>query len=149
MHDLINSIKIEQPIAPQTLQASAVVGTAIDMQGAQSLSIIVAVGNIADTLDASNRLDVKIEHADDNGAGAPGSYSDCVDADVLNASGLASGVFLSVDAAGKENKRHAIGYIGGKRFVRVTATPVSLETGGPMAVLAIKGNLAAAPAANT
>ena len=149
MHDLINSIKIEQPIAPQTVQASAVAGTAIDMQGAESLSIIVAVGNIADTLDASNRLDVKIEHADDNGSGAPGSYAACTDEHVLNAEGLEEGVFLSVDAAGKESKRHAIGYIGGKRFVRVTATPVSLETGGPVAVLAIKGNLASAPAANS
>lgn len=145
MHDLINSVSIIQALAPQTVQAAPVVAAAIDMQGAETLAVIVAVGAIGDTLDASNRLDVKIEHADDDGTGSAGAYSACVDADVLGASGLAAGVFLKVDATGKTSKRHTLAYAGGKRFVRVTATPVSLETGGPIAVLAIKGNLAQNP----
>ena len=146
MHDLINSVAILQTVAPQTVQATPVVGSAIDMQGAESLAVVIAVGAFGDTLDASNRLDVKIEHADDDGSGNAGAYNACGDADVIGASGLAAGVFLKVDAAGKAGKRHTLSYIGGKRFVRVTATPVSLETGGPIAVLAIKGNLAQKPA---
>lgn len=145
MHDLINSVSLIQAIAPQTVQAAAVTSTAIDMQGAQSLAIVIAVGAIGDTLDASNRLDVKIEHADDDGAGTPAAYTSCADTDVIGASGLTGGVFLKLDAPAKANARHAIAYNGGKRFVRVIATPVSLETGGPVAVLAIKGNLAQQP----
>lgn len=142
MHDLINSLAVIQAVAPQTVLSAPVTGAAIDMQGAENLAFIVAVGAVGDTLDADNRIDVKIEHADDDGSGNAGAYAACGDADVLGASGLANGVFLSIDAAGKTNKRHTLAYQGGKRFVRVSATPVSLESGGAVAVLAIKGNLA-------
>lgn len=147
MHDLLNSLGIAQIIAPQTVQAAPVAGSAIDMQGCESLALIVAVGEIADTLDSDNRIDVKIEHADDDGTGNPGAYAACSDADVMASETLVSGVFLSIDDTALENKRHAIGYCGGKRFVKVTATPVSMTTGGPLAVLAIKGNLSQRPAA--
>lgn len=148
MHDLVNSLSILQSLQPQVIQAAALDSGNIDMQGAEALAVVVLVGDIADTLDADNRIDVKIEHADDN-AGSPGSYAACTDEDVLNFTGLSSGVFLSINAAGKEQKRHVIGYKGGKRFVKVTATPVSMSTGGPIAMLAIKGNLGQKPQDNT
>ncbi len=148
IHDLVNTIAIEQSAQPQIIQAAAVSTGNIDMQGYESLAVAVLVGNISDTLDPGNRIDVKIEHADDDGTGAPGAYTACADADVLNATGLAAGQFLSIDAAGKEQKRHVIGYAGGKRFVKVTATPVSIETGGPIALVALKGTPARAPVAN-
>lgn len=147
MRDLINSVSVIQAVAPQTVQAAPVTGSAIDLQGAESLAVIVAVGAIVDTLDANNRLDVKIEHADDDGTGNAAAYAACGDSDVQGAAHpLSNGVFLSVDAAGKPNQRYAVSYIGGKRFVRVILTPVSLETGGAAAVLAIKGHLAQSPA---
>lgn len=145
MHDLINSVAVIQALAPQTVSATPVVSSVIDMQGAESLACVIAVGAIVDTLDASNRIDVKIEHADDDGSGAPAAYAPCSDADVAGKSGLVNGIFLSVDAAGKAGKSHALAYTGGRRFVRLTATPVSLETGGPLAIVAIKGNLAQKP----
>lgn len=148
LHDLVNNIAVEQCLAPQTIQGSALNSGNIDCRGFEAVAMVIAVGNIADALDGSNRLDLKIEHADDNGSGAPGSYADCADDDVLNFTGLSSGKFLSVDDAGKEGKRHVIGYRGGKRFIKVTATPVSLETGGPIAMLALKGTAAQAPVAN-
>ncbi len=149
MHDIVNNLALTQVLTPQTIQGSALNSGNIDMQGAETLAVVVMVGNIADTLDASHRIDVKIEHADDDGTGAPGSYAACADADVLNATGLSSGIFVSVDSAGEEQKRHVIGYRGGKRFVKVTATPVSLSTGGAIAMLAIKGNLSSLPVTNS
>lgn len=149
MHDIVNNINISQVLNPQTIQASALNSGNIDMQGCETLAVAVMIGNIVDTLSGSVRIDVKIEHADDDGAGAPGTYAACTDADVLNATGLSSGIFVSVDAAGKELKRHVIGYRGGKRFVKVTATPVSLSTGGPIAMLALKGNLSYLPTTNS
>lgn len=149
MHDIVTNVKIEQSLNPQTIQGSALNSGNIDMQGAETAAIVVLVGNIADTLDSTHRIDVKIEHADDDGTGAPGSYAACADADVLNFTGLASGVFLSIDAAGKKQKRHVIEYKGGKRFVKVTATPVSIATGGPIAMMALKGNINQAPAVNS
>jgi hypothetical protein len=149
MHDLVNNLGLIQSVNPQTIQASALDTGNIDMQGAGMLAVVLLVGNIADTLDATHRIDVKIEHADDDGTGAPAAYAACADEDVLNFANLSAGKFLSIDAAGKKQKRHVIGYKGGKRFVKVTATPVSLTTGGPVAMLAIKGNLNQTPANNT
>ncbi|MBL8712277.1 MAG: hypothetical protein JNM12_05210 [Alphaproteobacteria bacterium] len=149
MHDLINTLSIQQTLRPQTVQGSALNSGNIDMQGAEALAIVVLVGDIADALDTSHRIDLKIEHAEDDGTGAPASYAACTDDDVLNFTGLTSGIFMAVDGSGDEQKRHVIGYRGGKRFVKVTATPVSLSTGGPIAMLAIKGNLSSLPVANT
>jgi hypothetical protein len=148
MHNIVNNIGIEQSLMPQVIQASAVNTGNIDLQGAEALAVVVLVGNIVDTLDGTHRIDVKIEHAEDDGTGAPGAYAACADDDVLNFTGLASGIFLSVDASGKKQKRHVIGYRGGRRFVKVTATPVGLTTGGPIALLALKGNLNQLPVTN-
>ncbi|MEZ0260281.1 MAG: hypothetical protein ACAH80_04685 [Alphaproteobacteria bacterium] len=144
MHDIVNNLTISQVLAPQVIQAAALDSGNIDMQGHEILAVAVLVGNIVDTLDADNRIDVKIEHAD-----ATDAYTACTDEDVLNFTGLSSGTFLAIDAAGKESKRHVIGYRGGKRYVKVTATPVSMSTGGPIAMVAIKGNASAAPVTNT
>lgn len=146
--DTLSSLKIDQALAPQTVQAAAVNSGNIDTQGFDSLTVTVLVGDIADTLGSSNRLDLTIEHADDDGTGSPGSYAACADADVIGYSGLSSGLFKSVDSDTEDQARYAIGYRGDKRFVRVTATPVSLVTGGPVAMVAIKGHPHTGPADN-
>lgn len=148
MQDIVSNIAVEQALAPQNIQGAALNSGNIDTLGCGTLAVVIAVGNIVDTLGASNRIDVKIEHADDNGSGAPAGYTACTDEDVLNFTGLASGLFLSIDTAGEESRRHVIGYRGGKRFVKVTATPVSLATGGPIAMIALKGNTAQKPVSN-
>lgn len=144
MHDIVNNLTITQCLAPQVIQAAALDSGNIDMQGYETLAVAMLVGNITDTLDADNRIDVKIEHGD-----ATDAYTACTDEEVLNFTGLSSGIFLTIDAAGKEQKRHVIGYRGGKRYVKVTATPVSMSTGGPIAIVAIRGNAAQAPVTNT
>lgn len=149
MHDIISNIGVAQALNPQVVQGSALTSGNIDTLGAETVAVVVLVGEIVDTLDASNRLDLKIEHAEDDGTGSPAAYGPCADTDVLNFTGLSSGLFKSVADAEDENKRYAIGYVGGRRFVKVTATPVSLSTGGPIAMLALKGNLSQKPASNT
>jgi hypothetical protein len=148
-HDIVNNFSIAQVLNPQTIQAAALDSGDIDCQGVETLAVALLVGDIADVLDSTHRIDVKIEHAEDDGTGSPGAYAACTDEDVLNFTGLSSGQFLSIDVAGKEQKRHVIGYRGGRRFVKVTATPVTLTTGGPIAMLTIKGNLNQKPASNT
>ena len=149
MHDIVNNIGISQVLMPQTIQAAALNSGNIDLQGAEALAVVLLVGAVADTLDSTHRIDVKIEHADDDGTGAPGAYAACADADVLNFTGLSSGQFLSIDTSGEKQKRYVIGYVGKKRFVKVTATPVTLTTGGAIAMLALKGNLNQLPVTNS
>ncbi|MBI3440664.1 MAG: hypothetical protein HY052_02480 [Proteobacteria bacterium] len=149
MHSLVDNIGIEQSLAPQTIQASALNSGNIDTLGSDTLAITVLIGAMADTLSSSVHLDLKIEHADDDGTGSPGAYAACADTDVLHFSSLSgAGVFLSLTANSQTQKRCVIGYTGGKRFVRVTATPVSLTTGGPIAMLALKGSVHQLPVAN-
>lgn len=149
MHNIASTLSIAQVLNPQTITASALSSGNIDMQGAETLAVVLLVGNISEALDGSHKIDVKIEHADDDGTGSPAAYGACTDSDVLNASGLVSGVFLTVDSNTEEQKRHVVEYIGGKRFVKVTATPTGLSTGGPVAMLALKGNLTQRPVSNS
>jgi hypothetical protein len=149
MHNIVHNIETTLVLAPQTVQAAAVNSGTIDTQGSETLAVVVMVGTIGETLDSENRIDLKIEHADDNGSGAPASYSPCTDDDVQNASDLSAGIFAVIDHADKAQKRHMVEYTGGKRFVKVTATPVSLATGGPVAMLALAGNAAQKPVSNT
>lgn len=149
MHNLISNVVVTQAITPQLITSSALNTGNIDLQGAEDLTLAVLVGDIADTTSGSVKVAFKLEHADDDGTGAPGAYGSCADADVLNFTSLSSGVFLTVDAAGKESKRYVIGYRGGKRFVKLTATPTGLTNGGPIAVVALKNNIAQLPVDNT
>lgn len=149
MHDITSNIGILQLLPPQTIQAAALDSGDIDLQGAESLAIAILVGNIADGLSGAARIDVKIEHAEDDGSGAPGPYAACTDEDVLNFANLDAGTFLVIDAPAQENRRHVIGYRGGRRFVKVTATPVGLATGGPVAMIGLKANAAQNPVSNS
>lgn len=149
MHNIVNNIGIAQSLMPQTITSAALNSGNIDLQGAETLAVTLLVGNTTDTLGAGVRIDVKIEHADDDGTGAPGAYAACTDEDVLNFTGLVSGQFLSIDAAGKKQKRHVIGYRGGKRFAKITATPTGLTAGVPIALLSLTGNLHELPVDNT
>lgn len=84
LHDIVSNIALEQSLNPQTIQGSALNSGNVDCRAFGAVAIAVLVGNIADTLGASNRIDLKIEHADDDGSGSPGAYSACTDDDVLN-----------------------------------------------------------------
>jgi hypothetical protein len=149
MHDIVNNIGVTQLLMPQTIHSSELDTGSIDTQGADIQSIVVLVGNITDTLSGSVRVDLSIQHADDDGTGNPTAFAACVDANVLNFSGLTSGIFASVNASGLAEKRYVIDYIGGLRFVKVIATPVGLTNGGPIAMLGLKGNLHEMPAVNS
>ena len=149
MHDIINNNEITQAAAPQAILASAITSGNIDTQGTETLAVAVLLGTFGDTLAAGKRVDLKIEHADDNGSGAPAAYANCTDTDVDSAGALTAGVFAVVDANAEANRRYVIGYRGGKRFVKVTATPTGLTSGGTVAMLALSGNLSQKPADNS
>ncbi len=148
MHDFVNNIAVTQSVMPQVITTTALSTPNIDTQGADIQSFVVLVGNIADTLSSTVRVDLSISHADDDGTGNPLPFAACTDADVLNFSGLTNGVFASVDAAAAAEKRYVIDYVGGLRFVKVTATPVGLTNGGPVALLSLQANLHTLPAVN-
>ena len=90
----------QQSLKPQTIAASALNSGNVDTQGYESLSVAILVGDISETLGSGSpvaQIDLKIEHAADDGTGAPGTYAACVDADVLGFTGLTAGLFKTID----------------------------------------------------
>lgn len=149
--DNYDSALYEQVLKPQTIQASALNSGNIDNQGYESLTVAILLGDVADALPGSpaGKIELKVEHAADNGSGAPGTYADCIDSEVIGFTGLTTGIFQTIDTDTEDNRRYAIGYRGDKRFVRVTATPTNIATGGPIAMLAVKGHPHTGPVDNT
>jgi len=87
-------------------------GNIIDRQGYESVTFIVATGAVA-AASAGNTLTVSLEHGDE---------PDLSDAEAVTAANGLLGSDLVVDAVGDANKTGAIGYVGGKRYIRPKVT---------------------------
>lgn len=110
----------------------------IDRQGFEALELSVSFGASGDTLSGAVYWTVKLEHSDDDGSGSAAAYSDVAEKDVLGAT-PASGIVVTVDAAAEDEAQYNLGYIGGKRHVKATVTPVGTHTNGtPISVIAVK-----------
>lgn len=144
MKDMTNPIKITQVLDPDTVDATGNSGD-IDLAGANAATLLISLGEDGGSgLSSSHKLAFKLEHADDDGTGSAGSYSECDDDDVLGFTDLSSGVFFTLADTDDDDEVYKIGYVGGKRFVKLTWT----ETGTvsiPMAVLLVQGELQDVP----
>lgn len=118
MKDLHNSIKCstaEPPIAART-DNTAIVSAILDTNGFGSAEF---VGTWGTNTDADVSFTVLVEDGDDSG--------------LSDAAAVADAHLLGVEAMGldfaDDNKTFKIGYIGPKRYVRVTVTPVDNAAG--------------------
>lgn len=138
MRDLHNNINVLRAISPITLTNAdtAQVGQIIDRAGYESLEFVIATGALTDT---NATFTVLVEHGDAynlaGGAAVP-------DAQLLGTEVAASFTFAADDAVRK------IGYIGTRRYVRLTITPSGNDSGSAtFGALAILGNPCLAPVA--
>lgn len=154
MQDLDSKLLGILGLAPVVVQGSALNTGDIDLKGFDSALILVLAGIITEmgtpVSPLLGTIKFLLEHAPDDGTGAAGTYVNAVTADVVGAT-LVAGVFLTFTegTAADDVSVNQIAYIGGKRFIRVTATPVDISAGGPIAIPIIKGNAAHAPAGAT
>ena len=140
MRDLMNNVNIKRVLSPVSVaDTTAQVGQIIDRQGYDSLTYVIATGSIGD---ANATFTVLLEEGD---AAAMGDATAVADADLLGTEALASFIFSD------DNKCFKLGYIGSKRYTRLTITP-SGNSGTPSAALlsavAILGHPQIAPVAN-
>lgn len=119
MKDLHNSIKCslaEPPVAAQTNSDTAIVSSILDTNGFSSAEF---VGIFGTNTDANATFTVLVEDGDD--------------ASLSDAAAVADAHLLGVEAMGldyaDDNKVFKIGYIGPKRYVRVTLTPSGNNSG--------------------
>lgn len=137
MRDLHNNIAPKRAISPISVSDNtAQVGQIIDSQGFKSVEYIINIGSVAD---ADATFTVLVEDGD------AANLSDAVavaDKYLLGTEALASFQFDS------DNTVRKIGYIGTKRYTRMTITPANNASAALISAVAILGHPAVAPTAN-
>lgn len=137
MKDLFNQIHPLRVISPVSVaDTTAQVGQIIDKRGFESLTYVIATGSIAD---ADATFTVLLEEGD---AANLSDAAAVADADLLGTEALAGFQFDD------DNETRKLGYIGAKRYTRLTITPVNNASAAVVAAVAVLGNPAIAPTAN-
>ena len=130
MRDIANTIHIVRAIAPAAAVAdnTPFVSAIIDTNGYQSLAFLIALGALAD---ADATFAVTVDHGDQ------ANLSDAVAATPSQLTGLlASASFTFAD----DNEMRKIGYVGSKRYVRLTITPANNSGNVFLTALALLGD---------
>lgn len=137
MQDLFSNITPKRVISPVSVaDNTAQVGQIIDRQGFDSLTYIIATGSIAD---ADATFAALLEEGD---ASDLSDAAAVADADLLGTEALAG--FQYDD----DNECRKLGYVGGKRYTRLTITPTGNASAALVGAIAILGHPNLAPTAN-
>ena len=107
---------------------TAQVGQIIDKAGYDSLEFVIVTGTLAD---ADATFAVLLEQSDVSDLSS--GKTTCADSETIGTQTLASFVFSDDD------KVKRIGYIGGKRYVRLTITPTNNTSSAMIAACAVLG----------
>ena len=139
MKDLANKIQCVPLIVPVAARTdnTAIVSAIIDRKGYQSCALVLITGTNTDTNATFTVLveDGNASNLSDNAAVADSE---------LNGTELLAGFQFDDD-----NECRKIGYVGSKRYVRMTVTPAGNDSGNIfIAGVAILGNADLAPPAN-
>jgi hypothetical protein len=122
LRDLLNDVDVRVAVPPQTPSAAtAIVGLVIDTQGASGVLFSILLGTLTGALTTAVVL---LEHGDV----ANLSDAAAVDDADLNGTELLAGWAL----ADSPNKTK-LGYVGSKRYVRLTLTPTGNNASHPVA----------------
>jgi hypothetical protein len=136
MRDLFSSLSIQRAISPVSISDNtAAVSQIIDRQGFSKLLFAIATGSLADT-DAT--FTVLVEHGD----AANLSDAAAVPDDMLNGTEAGASFTFAADDATRK-----IGYIGDRRYVRLTITPANNASAAVIAAVAILSGAAHEPLA--
>jgi len=137
MKDLLNNIAVLRVLSPGTVSDdTAQVGQIIDRKGYDGLTFAIATGTLADT---NATFAVLVEH------GAAANLSDAAavpDSQLLGTEALAGFAF------GDDDETRKIGYVGDKRYVRLTITPSGNADAAALAAVAILSHPHSAPTSN-
>ena len=140
MKDLSNNLSPANSII-NAVKTAAANGTGVDLQGYEGALAVVTVGAEGDTLSGSVYFEISLEHSDDNS-----TYPDCAQADIVDGTIAAGGIWLMLDGTAGGNPDSAgavnlIGYIGGKRYIRGVIHKTGTHSSGTaLGITIIKGD---------
>jgi hypothetical protein len=146
MKDLYSKITPVAAIAPvNVLDATTPTTLEIDLQGYNSAVVIISHG--AKVEGDTGTIDFTMTHADDDGTGVADSYASVSDDDVLGVTPT-EGVILNLATGAVAAAITKVGYVGGKRFIKIATTETgSNATGTICDIIVVKGDPELAPAA--
>lgn len=136
MKDIYSRVSVARAIAPVSDgDNTALVSAIIDMQGFHSLLFIIAAGSLAD-VDAT--FTVLVEDGDV--------------ANLSDAAAVADGFLRGTEADASftfadDNVVKKIGYVGNKRYVRLTVTPANNASAALFSAIAVQGDAELQPVA--
>lgn len=139
IRDLMNNVHPVPLIAPVAARTdnTAIVSAIIDTQGYESCTLLLVTGT---NTDANATFAVLVEDGDDSGLSDNAAVAD---AQLLGTEALAGFTFAD------DVECRKIGYVGNKRYVRMTVTPSGNDSGNIfLAGIAVLGHPALAPTNN-
>lgn len=137
MKDLANLIVPAVAVPPQAVSDNtAVTGEIIDVAGYESVTFAVLAGTLSDTGTPAAAFTVLLEESDDSGMSGATAVSD---ADMIGTEALAS--FEQTD----DDEAFKLGYVGSKRYVRLTVTPTNNGSDALIAAACLLGHPANRP----
>lgn len=137
MRDLHNNIHVARALSPVSVaDNTAQVSQIIDRQGYESLEFVIATGSLAD---ADATFVVLVED------GEASNLSDAAAVSDTNLLGTEVQAGFQFD---DDNEVRKIGYLGDKRYVRVTITPANNASASLLSVVAVLGHPSYTPTIN-
>jgi hypothetical protein len=130
------------PVAAAVADNTVQTGATIDRQGFDALTFAIVTGTI---VDADATFAVKLQHGDLANAS---DMADCAVADTTGATAAATAIANASFNFGDDSECRKIGYVGGKRYVRVVITPALNASAAPMAAIAVMSRANIVPTAN-
>lgn len=128
MKDLYNHIKPVQSIVP-VLVLDATVPTPVEIDHAGFNSAVYEISCGAKGAGDTGTITFQLQHADDDGTGAAGAYANVAAADVQGVT-PSSGIILTLAGGAVAADVYKFGYIGGKRFTKLTTAEANSNSTG-------------------
>lgn len=139
--DGFNEIRVDTLIPAATLAAGNT-PPAVDLRGARKATILLAIGVGGISFSGSNKIEFVLTHSDDDV-----SYSNVTAADLIGDANLPAaitgGIVRALTSAKAAADVQRIGYIGGKRYLKLLADFSGTHgTGTPITALVVESDLA-------
>jgi|688.fasta_scaffold452552_1 hypothetical protein len=128
MRDMTKNVQAKRVLSPVSVaDNTAQVGQVIDHQGYNGALYTILIGSVAD---ADATFTVLLEESDASGSG----YAAVADAD-MNSQGANAAETDAAFQFDDDNEVRKIGYIGQKRYTRLTITPASNASAAVLAAV--------------
>lgn len=135
--DIVHNVGVVQAIAPAAADSgnTAIVGAIVDTAGFESVALVLNIGALG--TDAAT-FATTLEHGDD-----PALADTSAPATTDLVGSLSDVAFTGTD----DNKTKKIGYIGSKRYLRMTVTPSGNAAAAYISAVAVLGHARNKPSA--